>query len=121
MIGNFEMDYNDGEVRYKTSIDVEGGELSPKMIENMMQANLMTMDRYFPGLMSVLYGGRDPAESIAEIEGGHSEDAEEEDELPNFHENEDEDEDEDEGSEGKGGDGDLDFGDSPEDKGGEKP
>ena len=121
VIGNFEMDYNDGEVRYKTSIDVEGGELSPKMIENMMQANLMTMDRYFPGLMSVLYGGRDPAESIAEIEGGHSEDAEEEDELPNFHENEDEDEDEDEGSEGKGGDGDLDFGDSPEDKGGEKP
>jgi hypothetical protein len=115
VIGNFEMDYNDGEVRYKTSIDVEGGELSPKMIENMMQANLMTMDRYFPGLMSVLYGGRDPAESIADIEGGHSEEAEEEDELPDFQEGE-----EDESTE-EGGDGDLDFGDSPEDKGEEKP
>ena len=27
IIGNFELDYNDGEVRYKTSIDVEGDAL----------------------------------------------------------------------------------------------
>jgi hypothetical protein len=77
VIGNFEMDYGDGEVRYKTSIDVEGGELTPKMIENVMRANLMTMDRYFAGLMGVLYGDRDPAEAIAEMEDGgqmHEED-----------------------------------------------
>jgi hypothetical protein len=68
VIGNFEMDYGDGEVRYKTSVDVEGGELTPKMIENLMRANLMTMDRYFAGVMGVLYGDRDPAEAIAEME-----------------------------------------------------
>ena len=27
-IGNFELDMTDGEIRYKTSIDVEGGELT---------------------------------------------------------------------------------------------
>jgi hypothetical protein len=69
VIGNFEMDYDDGEVRYKTSVDIEGGELTPKMIENLMRANLMTMDRYFPGIMSVVYGDCDPAEAVADIEG----------------------------------------------------
>ena len=33
-IGNFELDYDDGEIRYKTSIDVEGGDLSDKMIDS---------------------------------------------------------------------------------------
>lgn len=96
VIGNFEMDYGDGEVRYKTSVDVEGGELSPKMIENLMRANLMTMDRYFAGIMGVLYGDRDPAEAIAEMEDGargHDEDDEDLDEM-DFGAGEDEDEDE---------------------------
>jgi len=80
VVGNFEMDYADGEVRYKTSVDVEGGELTPKMIENLMRANLMTMDRYFPGVMGVLYGDRDPAEAIAELEDeGHEPEVDEED------------------------------------------
>jgi hypothetical protein len=81
VIGNFEMDYNDGEVRYKTSIDVEGGELTPKMIENLMRANLMTMDRYFAGLMGVLYGDRDPEEAVAEVEGGHEHDEDEDEDM----------------------------------------
>src|SRR3954452_20971539 len=29
MLGNFEMDFADGEVRFKTSIDCEGGEMVP--------------------------------------------------------------------------------------------
>ena len=85
VIGNFEMDFDDGEVRYKTSIDVEGGELTPKMIENLMRANLMTMDRYFPGLMVVVYGDRDPAEAVADVEehmpGGDGEDDDDLDDL----------------------------------------
>jgi hypothetical protein len=93
VIGNFEMDFNDGEVRYKTSIDVEGGDLTPKMIENLMQANLMTMDRYFPGLMGVLYGDRDPADAVAETEGGQADTAEDEDLDDMAFDDDDEDED----------------------------
>ena len=94
VIGNFEMDYGDGEVRYKTSIDVEGGELSPKMIENLMRANLMTMDRYFAGIMGVLYGDRDPAEAIAEMEedGGHMHEEDEDFEGMDFGGEEEDDE-----------------------------
>ena len=57
-IGNFELDFDDGEIRYKTSIDVEGGELIDKMIDNLLRANLTTTDRYFGGLMELIYGDR---------------------------------------------------------------
>ena len=68
-IGNFELDMSDGEVRYKTSIDVEGGQLTNKMIENMVWINVRTMDTYLPGLNKVVYGDADPHEAIVEIEG----------------------------------------------------
>ncbi len=59
----------DGEVRYKTSIDVEGDELTPALIRQMVYANILTFDKYLPGIMRVMYGDTPPAEIIAEIEG----------------------------------------------------
>jgi hypothetical protein len=68
VIGNFEMDFEDGEIRYKTSIDVEGAALLPPLIRQMVYANVIITDRYLPGLMSVLYGGKSPIAAIANIE-----------------------------------------------------
>jgi hypothetical protein len=68
IIGNFEMDWADGEIRYKTSIDVEGAQLTQGLIKQMVYANVMVMDRYLPGLMTVMYGGNSPADEIAKIE-----------------------------------------------------
>ena len=68
-IGNFELDFRDGEVRYKSSLDFEGETLSPAWLEHAIYPAVQTMDRYLPGLMNVLYGGVPPAEAIAEIEG----------------------------------------------------
>lgn len=67
-IGNFEMDMNDGEIRYKTSIDVEGGELTQKMTESLITVNLSTTDRYFNAFTDVLYVQLTPAEAVARIE-----------------------------------------------------
>jgi hypothetical protein len=67
-VGNFELDFDDGEIRYKTSIDVEGGDLTSKMIDNLLRANLHTIDRYFAGLMELLYGDKSAAEIIKRIE-----------------------------------------------------
>ena len=69
IIGNFELDYSDGEVRYKTSVDVEDVEISGALIRHMVYATVLTMDKYFPGLMRVLYAGIDPASAINEVEG----------------------------------------------------
>jgi hypothetical protein len=68
-IGNFELDYNDGEVRYKTSVDVDNVPFVPQLISNMVYANVWTMDRYLPGILSVVYGNTLPQEAIAKVEG----------------------------------------------------
>jgi hypothetical protein len=67
-IGNFELDFDDGEVRFKTSVDVEEGHLSPGLIKNLVYTNVLMTDRYLPGIMRVIYGDTTPAEAVAEIE-----------------------------------------------------
>lgn len=68
-IGNFEMDYYDGEIRYKTSVAVEGGELTTEMLKAQVYANVRTVDKFGPGIMAVLYGDVPPARAIARIGG----------------------------------------------------
>lgn len=68
IIGNFEMDIEDGEVRYKTSLDVEGDDLTAPLIRQVVYANLLILDRYLPGLMRVIYGNMPAQEAITLIE-----------------------------------------------------
>jgi hypothetical protein len=68
-IGNLEMDFNDGEIRYKSSLDFEGETLTPQLIKLAIYPAVQTLDRYLPGLMAVIYGGKSAAEAVAEIEG----------------------------------------------------
>jgi hypothetical protein len=68
IIGNFEMDFSDGEIRYKTSIDVEGGELSFSLAKQMVYANVVMMDKYLPGIMAIIYAGKSPLDAVTEIE-----------------------------------------------------
>ncbi|PHM08985.1 YbjN domain-containing protein [Nostoc sp. 'Peltigera malacea cyanobiont' DB3992] len=68
IIGNFELDFTDGEISYKTSIDVEGDRLSFALIQRVVYANVTMMDEYLPGIMSVIYGNVSPEEAIAKIE-----------------------------------------------------
>jgi hypothetical protein len=69
-LGNFEMDYDDGEIRYKTSIDVEGHELVSPLIKQLVSSNISMMDRYLPGIMKVIYTDTSPEKEIKEIEAG---------------------------------------------------
>src|SRR5512134_1603120 len=41
-IGNFELDYADGEVRYKSSLDFEGQDLTPDLISNTIYPAVQT-------------------------------------------------------------------------------
>lgn len=70
MIGNFELDLSDGEVRFKTSADLEDVEEFRLLMRNLLYANVLTMDRYLPGLMRVIYGGASGEGAVREIEGG---------------------------------------------------
>ena len=58
-IGNFELDLDTGEVRYKTSVDVEDTSLDEPLVDHLLLANIVTVDRYLIALASVT-SGADP-------------------------------------------------------------
>jgi len=68
IIGNFEMDLDDGEVRYKTSVDVEGTRLTIPLIRQVVNLNVAMMDRYWPAIHQTLAGAA-PAEAVRRVEG----------------------------------------------------
>lgn len=100
IIGNFEMDFDDGEIRYKTSVDVEGATLLAPIVKQLVYANVLIMDRYLPGLMAVIYSDIDPQEEIERLEAS-------------FNATDDEDYEDDEDEDFDDDSDDEDFGDNP--------
>jgi hypothetical protein len=74
LVGNFELDFEDGDLRYKTSCSVEGGDASAwangllmAQIARLVSINVFMMDQYLPGLTAVLTGEA-PRDAIAHVE-----------------------------------------------------
>jgi hypothetical protein len=67
-VGNFEMDLDTGDVRFKTSIEVPEGEFTVAMVRTLAYANVRNMDHYFPGVLAVVHGGLSPEAALARIE-----------------------------------------------------
>ena len=55
-IGNLDIDIDDGEVRFRTSVDVEGAEISAPIIDHLFLANIMGVEQFLAGLRSVMEG-----------------------------------------------------------------
>lgn len=68
IIGNFELNFTTGEIRYKTSLDVEGDCLTPALMKSLVYINVQTLDTYLPAIINVLQGIQTPAEAIDAIE-----------------------------------------------------
>jgi hypothetical protein len=73
IIGNFEFDFSDGEIRFKTSLDINSSNLDVAVIGQLIYTNLFNVDKYLPGITQILDSDISPEEAIATIE---SEDAE---------------------------------------------
>ena len=67
-IGNFEMNLDNGEIRFKTGIDIEGDRLSMPLFKGIVQANLAMMAQYLPGIIRVGLEGVSPMGAIKELE-----------------------------------------------------
>jgi hypothetical protein len=67
-VGNFEMDLDSGDVRFRTSFETPEGELSVAIVRGLAYSNVHTIDHYFPGVLSVVYGGLSPEAALARIE-----------------------------------------------------
>jgi hypothetical protein len=68
ILGNFELDFNDGEIRYKTLLDATDHLPSHAAIQHLIYTNLMIMDEYLPGIQAVLTDEVSPVEAIRAIE-----------------------------------------------------
>ncbi len=70
IIGNFELDFNDGEIRYKTSTNLEGNRdrLNFALIRSLVYTNGKIMDEYLPGMMSIISSDISPESVINQIE-----------------------------------------------------
>lgn len=80
-LGCFEMDYADDEVRCRTSLPLEAGQVpSQGRLEEIILANFRTLDRYLPGLLAVICGKTTPRRAIQSIESPRRQAEEEADE-----------------------------------------
>jgi len=66
--GNFEMDFNDGELRYKSFNNCDGIVPSAEIIKDSLIIPALMIDRYGDGLVSVLFGMQSPKDAIDAIE-----------------------------------------------------
>jgi hypothetical protein len=75
-VGNFELDHDGGEVRFRTSLDAAEVWPDVELVRNVVVANVITFDQYLPGIEAVL-AGTDPADAIEDVEEILDEDGDE--------------------------------------------
>jgi hypothetical protein len=69
IIGNFELDLDDGELRFKTSIDFAGDRLSGALLAMLIEHNLDAFDRYLPAINGAMTTDRPVLELLQTVEG----------------------------------------------------
>ncbi len=67
--GNFEMDFNDGELRYKCFMNCNGSIPTKNMVGASIHCPAAMFDRYSKGIMQILFGDMSAAEAIEVCEG----------------------------------------------------
>jgi hypothetical protein len=60
VVGNLEIDMDGGEVRFRTSMDLDDVEVSVEMIRNLLYANVYMTDVHLPIINKVAFGDLDP-------------------------------------------------------------
>ena len=66
ILGNFELDFSDGELRFRISMDIEGGLFTEQVASSMLGCTLHTMDRFADTFMRVAFGDIEPEEALRE-------------------------------------------------------
>lgn len=66
--GNFEMDYRDGEIRYKSFIDCENVMPSVEVVKNSIYCTATMAERYGAGILGIMFSGWTAKQAIDECE-----------------------------------------------------
>ncbi len=66
--GDFEFDYNDGEIRYKSYVDCEDLLPSPAVVENTIHRTAAMYRRYSAGIVGIIFENLSAREAISRCE-----------------------------------------------------
>jgi hypothetical protein len=64
LIGSFEMDWSDGELRIRTAMPLEEGDFTDKQLEHLFYGNLALANRYLAGVCGAAFGNVTPEVAI---------------------------------------------------------
>lgn len=77
--GNFEIDFRDGEIRYKTTgMTTEEDPIEEEVIARLINLGFAMTDRYAPGVLSVMYASESPEAAIERVEKREDEESSDE-------------------------------------------
>ena len=62
--GNFELDFQDGEVRYKCFVNCDGQLPCRNIVSDSIAAPAIMMKNYMPGLINVIFNGMEPRVAV---------------------------------------------------------
>lgn len=62
--GCFELDFDDGEIRYRTCVPVIEGQVPPQALEYLVFTNLLRVDRFFAPIMKVIFADVCPRQAL---------------------------------------------------------
>ncbi|MCU0690852.1 MAG: YbjN domain-containing protein [Polyangiaceae bacterium] len=65
VIGNYELDLGDGEVRYRASLDFRGQELTENLVANAIASAMDATEDYVEALLAVARGEKTASEAFA--------------------------------------------------------
>lgn len=65
VLGNFEMDWDDGEVRYKTSVDLETITPTATVVRNLIFSNFFSTDRYLDVIEKAIHSEQSLVDLLA--------------------------------------------------------
>ncbi len=65
-LGNWELDWRDGDIRYKTSVDMQGVTPDARWLKRFLAAHLGTFDHYWPAVDALLTQGVSPIMALVE-------------------------------------------------------
>lgn len=64
VLGNFEFDLDDGEVRFKTSGLYDSYKDEKAFFDPLVYANMLTMDGFLPQILNVIYASDGAAQNL---------------------------------------------------------
>jgi len=70
LIGNWGLDFNDGEINYKICVDFHDFQPSPDYIDNMINQVLVMVDHYFPDIGAVIFADKYIGDGVNNNAGG---------------------------------------------------